>query len=74
MNKIRVAMWNELADRAPAHALAANVDLVIVRFDEEVSVLYGRCLHRGALMADGRCVVTTSSAASTAGTTSSAPE
>ncbi len=53
MKKIKVADWNQLADRAPAGALVANVDLVIVRFDDEVSVLYGRCLHRGALMADG---------------------
>lgn len=30
-----------------------DVDLVIVRFGENHSVLYGRCLHRGALMADG---------------------
>jgi glutamate synthase domain-containing protein 2/nitrite reductase/ring-hydroxylating ferredoxin subunit len=29
------------------------VDLVIVRFDDSVSVLYGRCAHRGALMSDG---------------------
>jgi nitrite reductase/ring-hydroxylating ferredoxin subunit len=33
--------------------LVANVDLVIVRFDDRVSVLYGRCAHRGALMSDG---------------------
>ena len=31
----------------------ANVDLVIVRYDNEVSVFYGRCLHRGALLSDG---------------------
>ena len=30
-----------------------NVDLVIVRFDDRVSVLDGRCPHRGALLADG---------------------
>ena len=30
-----------------------DVDLVVVSFDDEVAVLYGRCLHRGALMADG---------------------
>ena len=53
MNKLKIADWESLADREPEHALVANVDLVIVRFDEEVSVLYGRCLHRGALMADG---------------------
>ncbi len=45
--------WDELNDREPTHALVADVDLVIVRYDDNVSVLYGRCLHRGALMADG---------------------
>ncbi|MDH3579415.1 MAG: glutamate synthase-related protein, partial [Hyphomicrobiales bacterium] len=30
-----------------------DVDLVVVRFDADVSVFYGRCLHRGALMDDG---------------------
>ncbi len=53
MNKTKIAVWNELKDRVPAHALVADVDLVVVRFDDEVSVLYGRCAHRGALMADG---------------------
>ena len=49
----KVATWSELADRQPAYALIADVDLVIVRYDEQVTVLYGRCLHRGALMSDG---------------------
>jgi glutamate synthase domain-containing protein 2 len=53
MNKIAIKNWDELEDRLPAHALVADVDLVIVRFDDAVSVLYGRCAHRGALMADG---------------------
>lgn len=53
MNKAQVAVWNELSDRTPVYALVANVDLVVVRFDEDVSVLYGRCAHRGALMSDG---------------------
>jgi len=53
MKKISVAKWDELADRTPAYALVADVDLVIVRYDDRVSVLYGRCAHRGALMADG---------------------
>lgn len=48
-----VAKLSELADRKPAYALVGDVDLVVVRFDNEVSVLYGRCLHRGPLMADG---------------------
>jgi nitrite reductase/ring-hydroxylating ferredoxin subunit len=53
MNKIAIKKWNELQDRTPTHALVADVDLVVVRFDDAVSVLYGRCAHRGALMADG---------------------
>ena len=52
-NPVSVAKWEELKDRSPEHALVSNTDLVVVRYDEEVSVLYGRCLHRGALMADG---------------------
>ncbi len=53
MNKVSVAQWNELEDRQPVYALVSNVDLVITRFDDSVSVLYGRCAHRGALMSDG---------------------
>ncbi len=55
MNKIKVAQWAELEPEQPAYALVANVDLVVIRWPdaEEVSVLYGRCLHRGALLADG---------------------
>jgi len=53
MKKTTVADWNTLKDREPAYALVANVDLVMVRFDDEVSVFYGRCAHRGALMCDG---------------------
>ncbi len=50
---VRVAVWSELGDREPAYALVAEVDLVVVRYDDSVSVLYGRCQHRGALMSDG---------------------
>ena len=49
----RVATWSELEDRKPAYALVGEVDLVVVRFDDEARVFYGRCLHRGALMSDG---------------------
>ena len=48
-----VATWSTLADRQPTYALVAGVDLVVLRYDDQVSVLYGRCLHRGALLADG---------------------
>ncbi len=53
MNKTAIQNWDDLEDRIPVHALVADVDLVVVRFDDSVSVLYGRCAHRGALMADG---------------------
>jgi glutamate synthase domain-containing protein 2 len=53
MQKVEVAQWNALKDREPAYALVANVDLVIVRYDDQVSVFYGRCPHRGALLSDG---------------------
>ncbi len=49
----KVATWSRLQDREPAYALVADVDLVVIRFDDEVSVLFGRCLHRGALLSDG---------------------
>ncbi|ELZ33171.1 ferredoxin-dependent glutamate synthase [Halorubrum tebenquichense DSM 14210] len=49
----RVAAWSDLDDRDPAHARVEGVDLVVVRYDGEVSVLYGRCLHRGVLLGDG---------------------
>ena len=48
-----VARFDELNDREPAYALVAGVDLVVTRFDDDVSILYGRCLHRGALLSDG---------------------
>jgi glutamate synthase domain-containing protein 2 len=55
MKKVRIANWDELKPLHPAYALVANVDLVVIRWpdEERASVLYGRCLHRGALMSDG---------------------
>lgn len=53
MKALPIASLDELKDRAPAHALVANVDLVVIQYDDNVSVLYGRCAHRGALMSDG---------------------
>ena len=50
---VSVAALESLEDRKPAYALVLDVDLVVVRFDEEIRVFYGRCLHRGALMSDG---------------------
>lgn len=53
MQAVGIATWSEVPDRVPVGAVVADVDLVIVRFDDNVAVFYGRCLHRGALMADG---------------------
>jgi len=48
-----IAQISTLKNKQPKHALVNGLDLVVVKFDEDVSVLYGRCLHRGALMSDG---------------------
>ena len=53
MQPTSLATWSELPNREPQGAQVGNVDLVIVRYEENHSVLFGRCLHRGALMADG---------------------
>lgn len=53
MNPTVIATWSEVADREPAGAAVSGVELVIVRFDDNASVMYGRCQHRGVLMADG---------------------
>jgi glutamate synthase domain-containing protein 2 len=55
MKKVRVADWDELEPLQPTYALVAGVDLVVIRWrdEEEASVLYGRCMHRGALLSDG---------------------
>ena len=52
-NKIAISDWGKLEDRKPAYALVANTDLVIIRYNDNISVFYGRCHHRGALLADG---------------------
>ena len=51
--EVNIATWSKLPDRTPTYALVTDVDLVVIRYDDQVSVLYGRCQHRGALLADG---------------------
>ncbi len=53
MKKTAIFKSSALADRTPEYAIVGEVDLVVVRFDDNISVFYGRCLHRGALMSDG---------------------
>ncbi|MGV0625207.1 glutamate synthase-related protein [Mycolicibacter minnesotensis] len=50
---LEVAKLADLREGEPFAARADGVDLVLVRRADDVSALYGRCLHRGALMADG---------------------
>ena len=52
-----IATWNDLEIDTPTGVLVSTVDLVVVRYGEapgDHSVLYGRCLHRGVKLADGR--------------------
>jgi glutamate synthase domain-containing protein 2 len=53
MKEIKLCTFAELAEKQPIGKQVNGLDLVVIRYGEEVSVLYGRCLHRGALMADG---------------------
>ncbi len=53
MNKISIAKFNEIEEKKPIAAFVNGLDLVLIKYGKKVSVLYGRCLHRGALMADG---------------------
>jgi glutamate synthase domain-containing protein 2 len=53
---IQLLKFDDLKEKEPAHALAENTDLVLIRYGDQVSVLYGRCQHRGALMSDGAIV------------------
>jgi glutamate synthase domain-containing protein 2/nitrite reductase/ring-hydroxylating ferredoxin subunit len=50
---ILIAKYSELENKKPTHILVNGLDLVLVKYGNDISVLYGRCLHRGALMSDG---------------------
>jgi methylamine---glutamate N-methyltransferase subunit C len=53
MNSFKLLTFSTLPQKKPVYADAEGLDLVVIRYGEEVSVLYGRCLHRGAILADG---------------------
>ena len=53
VDAVQVIEWDQLADRTPTAGFIDGVDVVVVRWDEQHSVLSGRCRHRGALLADG---------------------
>lgn len=44
---------SQLEEKKPVGVQISGLDLVVIQYDDQVSVLYGRCLHRGALLADG---------------------
>lgn len=52
-NLLKIANISTLGDRVPTHASVNNTDLVIIKYDGDISIFYGRCHHRGALLADG---------------------
>jgi glutamate synthase domain-containing protein 2/nitrite reductase/ring-hydroxylating ferredoxin subunit len=54
MNGIKLFEFEKLKEKSPEHCQVNGLDLVVIRYNKQiVSVLYGRCQHRGALMADG---------------------
>ncbi len=53
MKEIKLCAFEELPEKQPTHQQLNGLDLVVIKYENNVSVLYGRCLHRGALLADG---------------------
>jgi glutamate synthase domain-containing protein 2 len=53
---IQLINLRELEEKTPTYALAEQTDLVIIKYGKDVSVLYGRCQHRGALMSDATII------------------
>jgi glutamate synthase domain-containing protein 2/nitrite reductase/ring-hydroxylating ferredoxin subunit len=58
MRETMVGTWDEIEPGGTLGALVEDVDLVVIRWPDGDghSVLYGRCVHRGALMADGKVI------------------
>jgi len=53
MKALSVVALGDLEDRVPVNVIVSSVDIVVTLYGDNVSALYGRCAHRGALMADG---------------------
>ena len=53
MKKLKLIAFSKLEEKTPVSQQVNGLDLVLIRYGDNVSILYGRCLHRGALMADG---------------------
>ena len=45
---VSVAIYDDLKDREPAYALVGEVDLVVVRFDEDVRVYYAKLTSKAS--------------------------
>jgi methylamine---glutamate N-methyltransferase subunit C len=52
-NPIILCSFTTLQEKKPVHQLVNGLDLVVIKYGSNVSVLYGRCSHRGALLGDG---------------------
>ncbi|MEE9431703.1 MAG: glutamate synthase-related protein [Melioribacteraceae bacterium] len=50
---VKILKLKKLKEKKTTYAKASNTDLVVVKDGKNISVLYGRCLHRGALLSDG---------------------
>ena len=50
---VAIARFDDLPDREPVGVALWGDELVIIRFGDHHSVLSGRCLPRGARLADG---------------------
>jgi len=48
------ANFSELNDRRPHGVSLRGQDLIVIRFDDRVSVLSGRCPHRGARLVNAK--------------------
>lgn len=53
---IKLIELQSLEEKQPTYALAENTDLVLIKYGDSVSILYGRCQHRGALMSDASII------------------
>lgn len=54
MQKKILSQLGALENLQAQHFQISNLDLVVIKNGSEVSVLYGTCLHRGALLGDGQ--------------------
>lgn len=50
--RLDLTAYSSLPDRQPVSVTIDERDLIVIRFDDRVSVLSGRCPHRGARLAN----------------------